>query len=212
MIFEQLLHGFFNFLGTTEGELLKTSFELIFFTIVNYMIISEWSRNKRKELLFLMIAFSALVVDKLISVYFLGSFVFTQAPAHFWTLNTADNFFEIIALFLMANAFVYPILRQKGKRARKFMAGRFLILFAISFVLCLFVLSIIDLKGGSLNNFLTNTSINVAEVVVLLYYAGYILVNQKYVLKYKVNIVAAFVIYAVTPIINIFNISLSSFG
>jgi signal transduction histidine kinase len=202
------MHGFFNFLGSTEGELLKTAVELILFTLVNYMIISEWTRNRKKELRFLILAFSALVIDKLIAVYFLASFVFTNAPAHFWTLNTADNFFEIFALFLVANAFVYPILKQKHISAKRFMADHFILLAGVSFVFSLFVLSIIDLKGGLLADFWTNTSINVALVIVLLYYAGYILVNQKHKLKYRANIVVAFVLYTIAPVIELFNIIL----
>lgn len=208
MTLAQLLHGFFNFLGTTEGELLKTAVELIFFTIVDYMIISEWTRNRKKELKFLIIAFSALAVDKLFALYFLATFVFANAHAHFWTLNTVDNFLEIIALFLVANAFVYPIIRQKGLKAKRFMADHFILIAAVSFVFSLFTLSIIDLNGGSFQDFWTNTSINVAEVVILLYYAGYIIVNQKNYLKYKRNIVVAFIIYAITPMINLFNIVL----
>ncbi|MBW2965279.1 cell wall metabolism sensor histidine kinase WalK, partial [Candidatus Woesearchaeota archaeon] len=91
---------------------------------------------------------------------------------------------------------------------RKFMADHLLLIIGVSFVLSMFVLSIIDLRGGSLQDFWTNTSISVAEVVVLLYYAGYILVNQGYRLKYRANIFAAFVIYTISPVIDLFNIIL----
>ncbi|MFH1064400.1 MAG: hypothetical protein V1729_04935, partial [Candidatus Woesearchaeota archaeon] len=203
MTFTALLHGFFNFLGTTEGELLKTTIELIFFTIVTYMIVSEWTRNRKRELRFLIIAFATLVANKLIAVYFMAAFVFTDAPASFTTLSLVDNFFEIFALFLVANAFVYPILRQKGLNAKRFMADHFLLLAGVSFVFCIFALSIIDLSGGSLRDFWSNTSINVAEVVILLYYAGYILVNSDYDLKYELNIVVAFIVYTITPVIEL---------
>ena len=209
MTFAQVIHGFFNFLGTTEGELLKTAVELIFFIIVTYMVASEWTRNrKKKELKFLVIAFSALVFSKILSVYFHASFVFANAPAHFWVFHTADNFFEVFALFLVANAFVYPIMVQKRMRAKKFMAHHFILIMIVSFVFSIFTLSILDLKGGSLQDFWTNTSINVAQVVILLYYAGFILVNQKYRLRYRSNIVTAFILYSVAPVIELFNIIL----
>lgn len=208
MTFAQLLHGFFNFLGTVEGELLKASIELIFFTIVTYMIVSEWTRNRKRELRFLILAFSALVVNKLIAVYFMANFVFTETPASFAMLSLADNFFEIFAIFLVANAFIYPILRQKKLDARRFMADHLLLLAGVSFVFCIFTLSILDLTGGSLTDFWTNTSVNVAEVVILLYYAGYILVNPGYKMKYEANIVLAFIIYTITPVIELFNIIL----
>jgi signal transduction histidine kinase len=208
MTFATLLHGFFNFLGETEGELLKAAVELIFYTIVNYMVISEWTRNRKSELRFLILAFSTLALSKLLAVYFLASVVFSNAPAHFRILNTADNFFEIFALYLLANAFVYPILAQKGIRARRFVADHFPLVVGTSFVLSMFVLSILDLRGASLAEFWTNTSVNVAEVVVLLYYAGYILANRKYGMKYRTNIVIAFVIYTLSPVLNLFNIIL----
>jgi len=208
MSFVHLLHGFFNFLGTTEGELLKSAIELIFFTIVDYMIISEWTRNRKKELRFLIIAFSALVIDKLFSVYFLANFVFIDSPANFWTLSTLDNFFEIFALFLVGNAFVYPVLMQKGISGKEFMAKRFVMLLLTSFVFSLVLLSIIDLRGGDFDDFWTETSIYVADIIVLMYYAGYLVANQGYKVKYMPNIVAAFMIYSVTPVINLFNIVL----
>lgn len=209
MTFAQVIHGFFNFLGTTEGELLKTAVELIFFTIVLYMVFSEWTRDRKKsELKFLVIAFSTLVVSKLFSVYFLADYVFAKASVHFWILHTSDNFLEIFSLFLVANAFVYPILKQKGVSTRKFLTDHFVLLLVISFIFSIFTLSIIDLMGWSLRDFWTNTSVNVAEIIVLLYYAGFILVNQKYRLKYRANIITAFILYSVAPVIELFNIIL----
>jgi len=208
MTFAELLHGFFNFLGYPPGELLKSSVELIFFTIITYMVTSEWTRSRKKELKFLILAFGALTINKLISTYFLAGHVFTDGIAYFHTLAMLDNFMEIFALFLVANAFVYPIMRQKKLRAKKFMADHFILVTIVSFVFSIFTLSIIDLNGGSLEHFWTNTSANVAQVIVLLYYAGYILVNEKYFLKYKTNIFTAFVIYSITPVLNLFNIIL----
>ena len=206
MTLAQLLHGFFNFLGTIEGELLKTAVELIFFTIVLYMVISEWIRSREKEHKFLVIAFSALVLDKLFTVYFLANYVFAHADPYFWTLDTLHNFFEIFALFLLANAFVYPIMKQKGIHARHFIAERALMIFGVGFIMSLFMLAILDLMGGSLADFWTNTSVNVGELMVLWYYSWYILTNLKCPLKYRRNIVFAFLIYAVNPIIETFNI------
>ncbi|MBW2967820.1 cell wall metabolism sensor histidine kinase WalK [Candidatus Woesearchaeota archaeon] len=208
MTFADLLHGFFNFLGFTEGALLKTAIELLLFTVVTYMITSEWTRSRQKELRFLIIAFGAMALNKLVAVYFLASVVFTKAPAEFWMLHTFDNFLEIFALFLVANAFVYPIIKQRGLKFKIFMRDHLLLLIAVSFVFSLFVLSIIDLTGGSLQDFWTNTSINVAEVVVLLYYAGFILVNSRYRLKYRNNIVIAFIVYTIAPTLELFNIIL----
>jgi signal transduction histidine kinase len=206
MTLEQLLHGFFNFLGTTEGALLKASLEFILFTIVDYMALSEWTRNRKSELKFLIIAFTAMAVDKLFATYFLASFVFTKGSAELWDLHAVHNFFEIFAIFLMVNAFVYPIIKQKGLETRRFLAEKGLALLAAGFVLSLCMLSILDLRGGSLVNFWTDTSVNVAEVAILLYYSYYILSNRRCQLKYRNNIVAAFIIYTITPLIELANI------
>jgi signal transduction histidine kinase len=208
MTFTQLLHSFFNFLGTTEGELLKTSVELMLFTIVAYMIISEWTRSRKKELKFLVLAFSAMAINKLFATYLLANAVFTNTATHLNEIALADNLFEIFALFLVANAFIYPLLLQKKLKLKKFMADRFILIVGVSFILSVFTLSIIDLSGGSLRDFWTNTSVNVAEVVLLLYYAGYIISNLNYKLKYKYNIIAAFIVYTISPVIELFNIAL----
>jgi signal transduction histidine kinase len=208
MIFIQLLHAFFNFLGTVRGELLKTAVELIFFTIVTYMVISEWSRNRKKELKFLIIAFSTLVIDKLVTVVFLASYVFADAPSYFLTLKTVDKFFEFFALFLVVNAFVYPIIKQKKLDTKRFIARQFALVIGLSFIFSILLLLFLYLKGASLDHFWTNTGINVADVVVLLYYAFYIIRNREFNLNYRANIVAAFVIYSLTPVFNLLNIFL----
>jgi signal transduction histidine kinase len=206
MTLVQLLHGFFNFLGTTEGELLKAAIELIFFTIVDYMIISEWTRSRRRELKIMVMAFSALVFDKLLATLLLANFVFSRGTAELWNISFIHNFFEIFAIFLVANAFIYPILRQKKLDAKRFIAERWIITFAAGLILSLCMLSILDLRGGSLESFWSNTSINVAEIVVLVYYVGYILANWGCNLSYRTNILVAFIIYAVTPLIELVNI------
>ncbi len=208
MTLVSLLHGFFSFLGTLEGELFKTAIELVLFVIVDYMVISEWTRHRRKELQFLIVAFSVMVIQKIFSVYFLANATFTSSFLNFHYLRIFDNLFEVFALFLIANAFAYPIIKQKRLRTRKFIKKTLLLLLPSMFVLCMFVLSILDLKGGSLDAFWTNTSMNVAEIVILLYYAAYLMVNTKYPVKYRANIVFAFVIYTITPTIELFNIIL----
>ena len=48
--FIALFHTVNDFLGTLNGELFKNSLDLVLFTIVLYMLISEWLKNKRKDI------------------------------------------------------------------------------------------------------------------------------------------------------------------
>lgn len=206
MSFVDLLHSFFYFLGTTEGELLKTAIELVLFTIVTYMITSEYLRLKRKEYQFLIIGFGAMALVKIFSVYTIATAVFIRATPSIWAMHTLENFAEIMALFLIANAFVYPLIKQRKLDTGHFVLKSLLILLSVSIVFSLVMLSIIDLRGGMLTDFWTNTSINVAEIVVLIFYASYLMAYTKYRIRYRGNIIAAMVLYAITPTIELINI------
>jgi len=203
-----VFHGFFFFLGQPAGELFKTFIELVLFSIVNYMVISEWTRHKRGELRFLIIAFSVMMFQKLVTVFFLSRTVFIGTTTRFVWLTFFDNIFEVFAIFLVANAFVYPILKQKKEDTVLFIRNKSILLIGVGFVFSIFVLSIIDLNGGPLDTFWSNTSINVMEIVILLYYAAYLMVSTKQKVRYRANIILSFIIYTITPTIELFNIIL----
>ncbi|NQU79747.1 HAMP domain-containing histidine kinase [Candidatus Woesearchaeota archaeon] len=203
MTFIDLLHGFFAFLGTPSGELLKTAVELIFFTIVLYMIVSEWTRSRNREHRFLIIAFSALVLGKIVSVYFLSSFVFTEAPLHFWLLRTFGSVLDISALFLVANAFVYPILIRSRTDTKRFMAERFLLLGAITAVLSFVMFAVIGLSSARV--FWIDIGILLGQIVLMFYYSSFI-VKSGFNISYRLNLVIAFIVFTVSPFICLVNI------
>ena len=61
-----MLHEFFYFLGTLNGIFFKNSLELVLFVFVTYMLSSEYTRDKRRELKYLIAAFSGLALHRLI--------------------------------------------------------------------------------------------------------------------------------------------------
>ena len=68
----------FFILGTFEGELIKTSIELILFLLITYMIVSEYTRDRRLDLKYLLIAFIALSFEKLVEFVILFGVLFKE--------------------------------------------------------------------------------------------------------------------------------------
>lgn len=203
-----LFHAVSYFLGQPQGELFKTSVELLLFTFLTYMIISEFTRNRKPEYRFLIIAFTVMACQKLVSAIFLAYAVFVNEQVWISWIYVLGNFLEVFALFVVANSLVYPIIKQKKLDTVKFMKNKIFLIIPLSFILSMFVMAILELKGGSMVDFFTNTAINVTEIVLLVYYSAYLLTNTKHKIKYRTNIILAFLIYSITPMIELFNIIL----
>src|SRR3989338_5034336 len=104
---EEALHRFFFFLGTTEGFLLIKTIELVFFSLITYMIISEFLRVKSDDLQYLALAFGLFSIQKLILSVVLWFQVFGLT-----TIQVLPSFLpvmisglELLAIVMLINAF-----------------------------------------------------------------------------------------------------------
>jgi len=115
------IHKIFLFLGTLEGELVKKVFELILFLLITYMVISEYSRDQRRDLKYLIAGFSALSFEKIVSTIVLAGVLFGKLGATTYNsyFPVIDHLLETLALVLMVNAFLFPIIIKKIKSAKK---------------------------------------------------------------------------------------------
>ena len=82
MLFD--IHSFFFFLGTIEGDLLKRFIELILLVFVFYMVASEYTKNKRIELRYLIFGFGILAFEKFLSTLLLTFTVFGDFPPYLY--------------------------------------------------------------------------------------------------------------------------------
>src|SRR3989344_9183842 len=101
-------HRISYFLGTDQGEFFKRSIELLLYTLLSYMIISEFRKSKRKELIYLMVGFVSLMIHRLLLVFFNANILFAQVD-----LSSLDFFLpillsslQLVSIILIVNAFL----------------------------------------------------------------------------------------------------------
>jgi len=201
-----MIHEFFLFLGTQTGLLLKKFIELIFFTIIAYMITSEFLREKTNELRYLLFAFFALVFQKMIMVVVLafaifGNLALTELNIF---LPVLDHTLEVFALILLVNAFIYPYRKWPERITSSIIMEIIGLLILTSMIQVLWMYSIDHNPFAVFTNNPGYLVFTVLKALVLLY-AVYFLMFTRKRLKYKNNVLIAFLVYAIVPLLQIVN-------
>ena len=117
----ELWHRLFYFLGTKEGVLLERVIELVIYLILSYMVVSEYLRSKREELRYFIFAFVALLFLRMLSVALNLNIVFggyNEAELSLF-LPVFINAVQLITLFLLMNAFLFPLLAHFFGRMKR---------------------------------------------------------------------------------------------
>ncbi|MBS3137225.1 HAMP domain-containing histidine kinase [Candidatus Woesearchaeota archaeon] len=207
--FIALFHTVNDFLGTLNGELFKNSLDLVLFTIVLYMLISEWLKNKRKDILYLIAAFLSLVLGRILITISLSFLIFRDISSLKWFMPfipVFDHGLEIFALILLTHAFMYPIFKENIK---KFHQQIFILIYFLALII-----SISELIW--LNTDISNTSFQfknysvfiifeITKFLLLFYTIIMILCFKNKIGRYTNHILSAFIIYLLVPIINLIN-------
>ena len=204
----EVFHNFNRFLGTPAGELLKRFSELLLLTFACYMVTSEWLRTKTEDLKYLLIGFGSLAVQKLLSTLFLGQVIFAGIAIKTYHdyISITENFLEISALILISSAFLYPINKKHeiSLRSKTYieLAGAALV-FAFAAAV---TLDIIPLPLGTRRRVILS-SMELAKFFILLF-PLYIFWKKKELTTYNKAVASAFVVYSITPILNVLNLIL----
>ncbi|MBI4153369.1 HAMP domain-containing histidine kinase [Candidatus Woesearchaeota archaeon] len=202
-----IFHQFNRFLGTPAGELLKRFSELLLLAFACYMVASEWLRSRTKDLRYLLIGFGSLAVQKLIATIFLGQVVFAGIAIRTYQdyISISENFLEISALILISSAFLYPVHKKHGisLRSKTYieLAGA-----ALVFVFAAAVaLGIIPLPLGSRR--LVILSLMELSKFFILWFPVFIFWKTKELTAYNKAVASAFVVYSITPFLNMLNLA-----
>lgn len=194
----ETIHSFNFFLGTPAGELLKRFMELVFFSIILYMIISEFRRNDKREYKYLIIGFSALLIRQLfmstiLFINIFGVFKFTRFSI---AVLFIDNYLESIALLLLAAAFIFPAFK---KRTYQFQHG---ILYAFYIITGITLFEYIIFKYGILE--LDYVLLIIFFLKILILASPFIILwkNSHHNIRYFNSILLAFFIYLLIPLIS----------
>lgn len=204
-----MLHEFFFFLGTLEGNFFKRAIDLVIFVIVTYMIISEYIREGQRELKYLSIAFAALAFERLISTTIFAYILFgglnlAQLEGFF---PVFDNALEAFALILLANAFIYPIYKDNVNKLRSNIKKELFVLLIIFIIIEGLWLIDRAIEPGRDFRFHWGSLIFVLIRIAILIYPLYHLVPGLWTnFTYYKNIVLAFAVYLVVPVLQLVEI------
>ena len=204
------LHRFFFFLSTTEGLLLKKSIEMIFFTLITYMVVSEFLRTQERELRYLTIAFGALAFQKFILSMVFAYEVFGNVSLVMLKpmLPVLEQALESLAILLLANAFIFAIFKKIANKGQMFFFRIELIIWAIISIASEIGWRFYIQKNPAAQfvNFSGYSAFLIFNIFFLLIPIVYWLNYKKKDIKYKNNIILAFGVYLITWLIRLVNL------
>ena len=103
----------FAFFASIEGELFYNSHYLVAVVIVLFMLFYEWKREGEKEPLYLIIAFSLMLVRLLFLHFFLMRAHFFSIPHLTPFFPIIDFWFNTLSLIFLTWAFLFPYAKEK---------------------------------------------------------------------------------------------------
>lgn len=216
-----LLEKALPFFGSVSGELVKNLVEFVVYAIVSYMLISEYRKTQSNELKYLVLGFLSLTVGRFAITFAYTYIIFTNitAPNISIFLPIIDNTLETLALVLVANAFIYPIVQSSKKIWKKIWGKKIWIkrvwssvsLQLLSILIISVLLQIYWLemhKFTSFNNSLAFLAFEVLRLSIFTYAILTINIgrNKQVIGKYANSIIFAFLLYLVSPVLNILNL------
>jgi len=199
------IHKIFLFLGTLEGELVKKVFELILFLLITYMVISEYSRDQRRDLKYLIAGFSALSFEKIVSTIVLAGVLFGKLGATTYNsyFPVIDHLLETLALVLMVNAFLFPIIIKKIKSAKKVILSQLTIIGSLYLIFQTALLTeilYIKIPNADFTNHFAGLIFTLIKIILLLYAVYFLSTRTDIRYKYRYSVIIAFLVYLVTPL------------
>jgi len=177
------------------------------------MIISEYRREKTKELYYLVIAFSALLLQRLVITIELFRIVFgspeTRLLESVMSIIFFNHFLEAFALILVSHAFIYPIFEKRIEYFRKSVKYQVIVLILLSIVVWAFWLYYMTSSAlVDFNTFIGNLLFVLFKILILLYPMYYLIRSTKHDIRYINNLRLAFVFYLTSTILQFINILL----
>jgi len=193
----ETFHNFFYFLGTPAGELLKRSIELIFFTIIIYMIVSEFKRNKKRRYKYIIIGFFSLFFRQFIMSMILFSQIFGiyKFDRFGIAIFYVDNFLESIALILLVSSFIFPAFKDITKKYQK------TVLVSLYFVVIISLLSYLFYKTGIINYKFSYVVMLLIKIIILLSPFYMLHHGKSWRITHRFSILLGFFIYLLTPLL-----------
>ncbi len=118
LILIELYHRMNDFLGTPAGSLVTIAFQLIVFTIISYMLFSEYIKTRKPDLKYLGVGFSLLLISKSLVVCSLLFQVFIKNRGI--VINgffpALSHFLEVFGWLIISFGFLYSVYKKQFQR------------------------------------------------------------------------------------------------
>ena len=204
MIIEPL-QKFFLFLSRDNGLLFTRSVEFLIFSFITYIVVSEYLKRRTSELRISSLAFGLFSLEKFMMTLFLFFKIFaglSTASYEFW-LPLLDTLLETLALIVLANAIVYPVLGKWKQRA--FLPP--LLFLGIVYILSevLWILELVYQPGGEFDESLLFFTFLIIKSAILLLPLYLTATASKRQIRYRFQIFAALLIYFITQFLLMMN-------
>jgi len=204
------IHTVFYILGTLEGELIKKIIELILFVLITYMVLSEYTKDQRNELKYLFVAFAVLSFQKLVSTIVLLGVIFGNIGriTYLEYLPIIDNSIEIFALILLANAFLFPLIKREYPSFRRYLVSKAIVPAGLFLLFATMLVTEIATTGYNYNvNYWGSLIFTMAKIVLLIYAIYMLSVRTDIPIRYRYSAIIAFLVYFITPFLRLINIA-----
>lgn len=203
------IHLVFRFLGTPLGELVKHSVEFLFFMFITYMVASEYSKNSKKDLKYLTLAFSALSFWKAVDILVLAGNVYGNVGILTYAsyFSVIDHTLEVLALVLLSNAFVYPLIKGKTDlKNRVFIQSSILFIIFLLFQTAMIIEAIYFNINAAYIFYHSDFTFTLIKILLLLYAINIMSMRTEIRYRYRYSVIIALLVYLITPLLHIINL------
>ncbi|MFP4401416.1 MAG: sensor histidine kinase, partial [Candidatus Woesearchaeota archaeon] len=210
MIFSTIVniyHAINNFLSTPGGDLAKRTLEFVLLFFMTYMAYSELYREKAgKQIQYMATGFFILTLERLLLIISYASVVFGKInPVSILPISyTLSEAGESLGLIFITASFIYPLFWKNRKNFRGIVKKETLLLIAIFILTQGFVLLG---RGVAMPPYLVTSYFyfTLFKLGILVLSIFILWKNNEILGKYNRNVVVAFMIYTVTPMITLIN-------
>lgn len=157
----------------------------------------------------MLIGFGSLALEKLLSTFVFAQVVFAgfNITPYAGYVFIGEHFLSIAALILISTAFLYPVHKKHQISLRRLTYAQLLTVLAV-FVIC--ALIAFGFLGFVPNEFRARTVYALMEIILalILLFPIAVFIKTKELTSYNRQVAIAFLVYSVSPLVNIVNLTL----
>lgn len=210
LVLIELYHRINDFLGTPAGSLVTITFQLIVFTIISYMLFSEFLKTRRSDLKYLGVGFSLLLVSKSLVVCSLLFQVFIKNRGIIINgfFPALSHFLEVFGWLIISFGFIHPVYKQHFRKYYTLLQLQGLCLLILGMIF-LFHWTPIAAKNIGLSyqyNYIGYSIIESIKIIILLITIYLVLRRQEFIGRYSFQLAFVISLFIIPSILTLSDI------